>query len=134
MQLMMGGDVAAEVNPALVSTWISFDESLTPSLDEEALVAWAKQLEVACDTVGTERTYTRPDGKVITVAGGPYGWLTDGEALLELVKEGVANGTVGAVDIPCKNHRHRVQRRRRAGLVGALLRHRPLRAARALLR
>ena len=102
MQLMMGGDVAAEVNPALVSTWISFDESLTPSLDEEALVAWAKQLEVACDTVGTERTYTRPDGKVITVAGGPYGWLTDGEALLELVKEGVANGTVGAVDIPCK--------------------------------
>lgn len=102
MQLMMGGDVAAEVNPALVSTWISFDESLTPSLDEEALVAWTKQLETACDTVGTERTYTRPDGKVITVAGGPYGWLTDGEALLELVKEGVANGTVGAVDIPCK--------------------------------
>ena len=102
MQLMMGGDVAAEVNPALVSTWISFDENLTPSLDEEALIAWAKQLEAACDTVGTERTYTRPDGKVITVAGGPYGWLTDGEALLELVKEGVANGTVGAVDIPCK--------------------------------
>ena len=68
MQLMMGGDVAAEVNPALVSTWISFDENLTPSLDEEALIAWAKQLEAACDTVGTERTYTRPDGKVITVA------------------------------------------------------------------
>ena len=88
MQLMMGGDVAAEVNPALVSTWISFDESLTPSLDEEALVAWTKQLETACDTVGTERTYTRPDGKVITVAGGPYGWLTDGEALLELAYNG----------------------------------------------
>lgn len=102
MQLMMGGDVAAEVNPALVATWISFDENLAPSLDEEALIAWAKELEAACDTVGTERTYTRPDGKVITVAGGPYGWLTDGDALVNLVKEGVANGTVGAVDIPCQ--------------------------------
>lgn len=102
MQLMMGGDVAAEVNPALVSTWISFDENLAPSLDEEALVAWAKELEAACDTVGTERTYTRPDGKVITVAGGSYGWLTDGDALVDLVKDGVANGTTGPVDIPCQ--------------------------------
>ena len=101
MQLMMGGDVAAEVNPALVSTWISFDESLTPSLDEEALVAWAKQLEVACDTVGTERTYTRPDGKVVTVAGGVYGWSVDRDALLNLVKESVAAGTVQTAEVPC---------------------------------
>lgn len=102
MQLMMGDDVAAEVNPALVSTWISFDEDLAPALDEEAVVAWAKELEAACDTVGTERTYTRPDGKEITVSGGPYGWLTDGETLVNLVKDGVANGTVGAVDVPCQ--------------------------------
>lgn len=102
MQLMLGGSTAAEVNPALISTWIRFDENLAPSLDEEALVAWAKELEAACDTVGTERTYTRPDGKVITVSGGPYGWLTDGEALVALVKDGVANGTTGAIDIPCQ--------------------------------
>lgn len=102
MQLMMGGDVAAEVNPALLSTWISFDEDLVPTLDEEALAAWVEELEAACDTVGTERTYTRPDGKVVTVAGGPYGWLTDGEALATLIKDGVAAGTTGPVDIPCQ--------------------------------
>lgn len=102
MQLMMGGDVAAEVNPALVSSWVHFDEELTPSLDEGALDAWLDELEAACDTVGTERTYTRPDGKQVTVSGGPYGWLTDGEALRTLVKDGVANGTTGAVDIPCQ--------------------------------
>lgn len=102
IQLMMGGDVAAEVNPALLSTWIVFDEDLAPTLDEGALDAWVKELEAACDTVGTERTYTRPDGKAITVEGGPYGWLTDGEALATLVKDGVAAGTTGAVDVPCQ--------------------------------
>lgn len=102
MQLMMGGDVAAEVNPALVSGWVHFDENLTPSLDEAALDAWLDELEASCDTVGTERTYTRPDGKMVTVAGGPYGWLTDGEALRALVKDGVANGATGAVDVPCQ--------------------------------
>lgn len=102
MQLMMGGDVATKVNPALVSGWVHFDENLTPSLDEAALDAWLDELEASCNTVGTERTYTRPDGKVITVNGGPYGWLTDGEALRALVKDGVANGTTGAVDIPCQ--------------------------------
>lgn len=102
MQLMMGGDVAANVNAALLSTWINFDENLTPALDEEALAAWIEELEAACDTVGTERTYTRPDGKVITVAGGPYGWLTDGEALATLIKDGVAAGSTGPVEIPCQ--------------------------------
>ena len=47
MQLMMGGDVAAEVNPALVSSWVHFDEELTPSLDEGALDAWLDELEAA---------------------------------------------------------------------------------------
>ncbi|MFQ9179531.1 MAG: hypothetical protein ACLR3C_06155 [Eggerthella lenta] len=129
MQLMMGGDVAAEVNPAS-SPPGSASTRTYALLDEEALIAWAKQLEAACDTVGTERT-TRPDGKVITVAGGRCGWLTDGEALLELVKAWRTEPSAQWTSL--QNHRHRVQRRRRAGLVGALLRHRPLRAARALL-
>ncbi|WP_080801299.1 L,D-transpeptidase family protein [Arabiibacter massiliensis] len=102
MQLMMGGTVAAEVNPALLSTWVKFDDALIPSLDEEALAAWVDETAAAFNTVGTERSYTRPDGKAITVAGGPYGWSVDRDALLELVKTGVAEGTTGEVEVPCE--------------------------------
>ena len=38
---------------------------------------------------------------VVTVAGGTYGWEVDKDALLALVKDGVANGAANTVDIPC---------------------------------
>ena len=101
VQLTMGGTVAAEADPALLSGLVSFDENLMPSLDEEALAAWAGEVASSCTTVGSERTYTCPDGKTVTVAGGPYGWTVDRGALIDLVKSSVAEGVVGEVEMPC---------------------------------
>lgn len=97
----MAGTIAGEVNADLISQWIRFGDDLAATLDEEALVAWVNDLEARCDTVGTERTYTRPDGKVITVAGGVYGWSVDHDALMGMVKDGVANATVSTTEVPC---------------------------------
>ena len=59
---------------------------------DEALEAWAAQVESSLNSVGDERTYTPPDGKKVTVKGGTYGWKTkSGEvatALLAAVREG----------------------------------------------
>ncbi len=101
LTLTMAGDVAAEVNASQISQWIVLDENLDASLSQEALTAWVDELTAACNTVGTERTYTRADGKVITVAGGVYGWEVDRDALLAQVQEGVAAGTVASQEIPC---------------------------------
>ena len=101
VQLTMGGTVAAEADPALLSTLVRFDENLVPSLDEEALAAWAGEVAASCTTTGSERTYTRPDGKTVTVAGGSYGWSIDRDALIDLVKSSVAEGVVGEVEMPC---------------------------------
>lgn len=99
--LTMAGDTAGEVNADLISQWVRLGDDLSATLDEAALTAWVDELAAACNTVGTQRTYTRPDGKVVTVAGGVYGWSVDRDALLNLVKESVAAGTVQTAEVPC---------------------------------
>lgn len=101
LELLMAGTVAGTVDASLISQWVSLDDELAVTLDEGALTAWVDELAAVCNTVGTQRTYTRSDGKVVTVAGGTYGWEVDKDALLALVKDGVANGAANTVDIPC---------------------------------
>ncbi len=99
--LTMADGTAGEVNADLISQWVRLGDDLSATLDEAALTAWVDELAAACNTVGTQRTYTRPDGKVVTVAGGVYGWSVDRDALLNLVKESVAAGTVQTAEVPC---------------------------------
>lgn len=100
LELMMGPSIAATVGPDQLSSWITFDEEYNAALDEGLMTTWIDELATACNTLGTSRTYTRPDGKVITVSGGTYGWVVDHEALMSLVKDGVAAGEKGQFDIP----------------------------------
>lgn len=104
LTLTMAGDVAAEVDASLISQWVVLGEDLSATLDQNALTAWVDELTAKCNTVGTSRTYTRADGKVITVSGGVYGWEVDRDALLSQVQEAVAAGTVGTQEVPCSSH------------------------------
>ena len=99
--LNMAGTAAGTVDASLVSQWVTLADDLSVTLDEGALTAWVDELAAACNTIGTQRTYTRPDGRTFTVAGGTYGWEVDKDSLLTLVKDAVANGTVDSIDIPC---------------------------------
>lgn len=95
------GSVIAEVNADLLSDWITFDENYAPVLNDAALNEWATGLASSLDTIGTTRTYTRPDGKSVTIGGGDYGWSADTSALAAAIKEAVAAGTVGEITVPC---------------------------------
>lgn len=99
--LTMAGSTVAQINADLISQWIRLDDNLSTTLDESALTAWVDELATACNTVGTQRTYTRSDGKVVTVSGGPYGWSVDRDTLLGIVRDGVSSGTVNTVAVPC---------------------------------
>ncbi len=107
--LTLSGQAAGEVTREQISTWIKLDENLNATLDEEKLKAWVKS-EVAqkYDTRGSERTYTRPDGKQITVAANSshwdsqYGWTTDENALYESLKAAIEAGSTEAIEIPTK--------------------------------
>ncbi len=69
-------------------------------LDGEAVYSWALDVTSNCDTVGSTRTYTRPDGAEITVSGGTYGWYTDTAAFRDLIVDAVSSHESGTIDIP----------------------------------
>ncbi|MBE6468579.1 MAG: hypothetical protein E7001_01100 [Coriobacteriaceae bacterium] len=102
--LTMGGTEVGRVGPAQLAGWVVFGEDLAPSLDAGQLDAWLKQLTIdAMDTVGTERSYTRPDGKAVTISGGTWGWIADSAALGEQVRAAVDAGQDASIEVPVKS-------------------------------
>ena len=99
--LTMAGQKVSEIDGSNLSSFIRMDENLGVTLDEEALDQWITDLSNGFDTVGTERTYTRPDGKEITISGGAYGWSTDSSSLKDEVIAAVKSGETTSIDIPC---------------------------------
>lgn len=98
----IAGNEVAALDSKTLASWIVFGQDATPSLDTEKLTAWAKDLAAKLNTVGTQRTYTRADGKQITVSGGSYGWSVDTAALTSAVQQAVANKQASTIDIPTK--------------------------------
>lgn len=97
------GTEISELDGSVISQWIAFDENLEPVLDAKALDAWAQELAASLNTVGTVRSYTRPDGRHVEIGGGDYGWQVDSDALIAAVKDAVNSGTVGELNIPCSS-------------------------------
>ena len=99
--LMLGDDVAYTVDADRIASWISFDEDLNVVLDEQAILDFGPgELSEALDTVGTTRTFTRPDGKEITVTGGAYGWSIMGEETSDLILAAIKSGEPTTIDVP----------------------------------
>lgn len=98
--LSMAGFTVTELGPAKISTWVRLDEKLAVTFDEAAFSAWIDEVTAGCNTVGGTRTFTRPDGKVVTVSGGTYGWKIDSDSLRTMIKNSVAAGYVGTLDVP----------------------------------
>ena len=70
------------------------------SLNSEAVNTWANGIAEGCNTVGSERTYTRPDGnKTFTVSGGTYGWVADGSGLAEQIVNAINAGSTSPISV-----------------------------------
>lgn len=103
VNLKLGTDTVATLDGSQLCQWITFDDQLNPTLETDKVEAWVHELATSkLDTTGTQRTYTRPDGKTITISGGNYGWTSDESALVEKIKSAVANKQTGDIDIPTK--------------------------------
>ncbi len=103
VNLKMGGATVATLDGAQMCKWITFDDDLNPELNHDQLAEWIHNLaETKLDTAGTERTYTRADGKQITIGGGTYGWVSDEASLAQKIQDAVANKQTGDIDIPTK--------------------------------
>lgn len=109
--LNVGGTAAYSIEPAQLAQWVGVDETGALVADESAISAWVSgTLAPAVDSVGTTRTYTRPDGKSVTVNcdthGGAYasdcfGWKVDRDATATEIAQAIdgASGPLGAMDV-----------------------------------
>ena len=101
VELKLGDEVAYTLDADAISQWVSFDDDLNVVLDEQAILDFGPgALSEALDTVGTTRTFTRPDGKEITVTGGAYGWSIDGAATSDLILAAIKSGQPTTIDVP----------------------------------
>lgn len=99
----MAGNQVAALDGKTLAQWIVFSDDLKPSLNADQVTAWANDLAGKLNTVGSERTYTRPDGKQVTISGGTYGWSVDTASLVKTVENAVASKQTGDIDIPTKS-------------------------------
>lgn len=100
VKLTINDEPVAEINAKQYADWLVIGEDYSVTLDEGKMNAWISDLCDGFNTVGSTRTYTRPDGKVVTVSGGDYGWSIDTDSLLAAVQDAVANNTVGTIEVP----------------------------------
>lgn len=101
IQLTFNGTEAATVTNEMIGNWVVVADDGSASLDENAVSTWAtNELAPKLNTVGTTRTYTRPDGAQISVSGGTYGWAIDAGALAKALADQIKQGSNAALEIP----------------------------------
>lgn len=101
--LTMGGGTAATFDAAKLSQWVSFDEKLAPALDTGAATADLSSIaKEQLNTVGSERSYTRPDGKNVTVSGDTWGWEIESGKLSEQIKAALEAEGDATIEVPTK--------------------------------
>ncbi len=107
---MVGGEIALTLNgsvPAgsitkpMIASWLTLDAELNPVLNTELVNAWVQQKATEFNTVKSERTYLRADGKTCTVSGGTYGWSVNTDSLASTIIDAINAYNFAAIDIPC---------------------------------
>ena len=101
--MRIAGRDAGAIDVNLMKHWFTTNENCDLVVNVNNVKDWAQgDLSKQFDTVGTERKYTRPDGKEVTVTGGDYGWNLDGEALANLIAANLQSDNTSPIDVPMK--------------------------------
>ena len=101
VDLKMNGKVVSQIDGEDLSRFVTVNDKLDVTFDEDALYEWLEEFTREFNTIDSERTFTRPDGKEITVSGGSYGWEVDTESLANSILEAIKSGSKTEIDIPC---------------------------------
>lgn len=101
MTITFGDEPVLKVGLPCVDKFVDIADDGEVTLNPDKVADWISDTATACSTVGSERTYTRPDGKEITVDGGSYGWEVDEEALRDKIIEGLESDSTDTFEMPC---------------------------------
>jgi lipoprotein-anchoring transpeptidase ErfK/SrfK len=96
----LAGTTVGQITSKDVASWVTIGEDFAVDLNSDSVSAWAQSVASKCTTVGAKRTYTREDGKSVTVSGGSYGWQVDSAALATALVEAIKAGQTDALAAP----------------------------------
>lgn len=82
------------VDKDLISKWVTYDDDMKGTFNEDAVREWMREFGKKYDTLGTTRTITTPTGKTAEVSGGTYGWSVDEETETKNLINSIKNGEV----------------------------------------
>ena len=98
--LNLNGTTAYTIDGTVIKDFVTLDDDLNVTIDQDALNAWVNDtLSPALNTVGGTRTYTRPDGKEVTVTGGDYGWSVDVSASATEIANAITSKDETAIEL-----------------------------------
>ena len=101
LTLKINGNPVDEIGSDLLKGFVKISDKYEVTLSEDELSTWVNQLAASYNTIGMERTYTRADGKTITVSGGSYGWEVDQASLSASIMDAIKSGETTEIEIPC---------------------------------
>lgn len=82
------------VDKTLISGWLTYDDNMQVTFDEDAVREWMREFGKKYDTVGTTRSITTPAGRSAQVSGGTYGWTVDEDTETTNLINSIKNGEV----------------------------------------
>lgn len=82
------------VDKSVINSWVTVDDNMKVSFNENAVRDWLTAFGDKYDTVGTTRTITTPTGKTVEVSGGTYGWSIDEDTEFTALTNSIKNGEV----------------------------------------
>lgn len=82
------------VDKSVINEWVTVDENMQVTFNEEKVKEWLTWFGDTYDTVGTTRSITSPWGKTVDVSGGDYGWSIDEDAEYTALVESIKAGEV----------------------------------------
>ena len=101
LNTIIGETVVGEVTAENIAALISFGEDGTPYLNYQSIEDWTRgPLSAQIDTYDVDRSYTRYDGKKVTVPAGTYGWMIDGTTLATHIYNKILVGDSSSVEVP----------------------------------
>lgn len=87
MNSYLGANITLDFSPytevvdaSVISQWITVDENMQVTFNQDSVRAYIASLAEKYDTYGKSRTFTTGSGNTVQVDGGSYGWQIDQEA------------------------------------------------------
>lgn len=88
------GGATEVVDGSVISQWLTTDENMNVTYNEEGVSQYIASLAEKYDTYKKQRTFTSGSGNTVNVQGGNYGWLIDQAAEIEALKANISNKEV----------------------------------------